>query len=178
LGFSTVKPAGSCVMYGPPPNCKRNKLGRYGYVNNPDSRPAASFVPVIISELPGPQVPSQLPKQNRYPPVDRHCGKDSAFMLAGSCKISPSVPEAFTMTTQDRSPRPLDEVTHLAACHRLRPSCCSCRCQRVAAPARNWHTYLPQEQPFVGSNLTGPTRIPLFFDNSTESGPDGKALVC
>ena len=27
----------------------------------------------------------------------------------------------------------------------------------------------------MGSNPTGPTRIPLFFDNSTESGPDGKA---
>jgi hypothetical protein len=30
----------------------------------------------------------------------------------------------------------------------------------------------------VGSNPTGPTRILLFFGNSTESGPDGKALVC
>ena len=27
----------------------------------------------------------------------------------------------------------------------------------------------------MGSTPTGPTRIPLFFDNSTESGPDGKA---
>ena len=29
--------------------------------------------------------------------------------------------------------------------------------------------------PFVGSTPTGPTRILSFFDNSTESGPDGKA---
>jgi hypothetical protein len=30
----------------------------------------------------------------------------------------------------------------------------------------------------VGSNPTGPTRFLSFFDNSTESRPDGKALVC
>ena len=35
-----------------------------------------------------------------------------------------------------------------------------------------------KSSPFVGSTPTGPTRILLFFDNSTESGPDGKALVC
>ena len=30
----------------------------------------------------------------------------------------------------------------------------------------------------MGSNPTGPTRILQVFDNFTESGPDGKALVC
>ena len=30
----------------------------------------------------------------------------------------------------------------------------------------------------MGSTPTGPTMILSFFDNSTESGPDGKALVC
>jgi hypothetical protein len=35
----------------------------------------------------------------------------------------------------------------------------------ASGPWRNWHTQLPQEQPFVGSNPTRPTRIPLFLDN-------------
>ncbi len=40
-----------------------------------------------------------------------------------------------------------------------------CGFPESSGPWRNWHTQLPQEQPFVGSNPTGPTRIPLFFDN-------------
>ncbi len=41
----------------------------------------------------------------------------------------------------------------------------------ASGPWRNWHTQLPQEQPLCGgSTPTGPTRIPLLFDNSRRVG--------
>src|SRR5579864_1213712 len=45
----------------------------------------------------------------------------------------------------------------------------------ASGPWRNWHTQLPQEQPFCGFNSHRAYQNPLFFDNSTESGSDSKA---